>query len=451
MNNSSIERIGKYIEELAKRPYNSDNSGGVTRLAFSNEESNTMEWIRKKMTEEFDYECEYDSFLNLHAYDPRHGEKRILVGTHVDSVMGGGKFDGVVGLIVFVEALYQRGSTDFSVPVDFVVFRAEESTMFKIALLGSKVATGVFDLEDLQQLNFKRRDDLDDALLKYYFGDIDANAKKEVSLLEILSRKTSEFYSDIRKGCWLFRHPTEDYLAYFEVHIEQGRVLYDEGINLGIVNSIRAPIRNIITLEGRTDHSGATPMGEQWRRDVLCAASECILCVEDICSEESENGVEIVGTVGEIHIPNMGINKIPGYCFFTLDLRGNDSQERERIYKKIRKKMEEICRERDIHITFEETEKTEPVSLVDNGNSSLPINHLKKVMSELGYSYKIIPSGAGHDAASIAAKGIPVGFLFIPCREGVSHAPDEYAEAEDIHRASRVLLSVLTREWEQGT
>lgn len=448
MDNSSIERIRRHIRELAKPPYNSGNSGGITRLAFSNEETSTMEWIRNKMTEEFGYECEYDSFLNLHAYDPRPDVKRILVGTHVDSVMGGGKFDGIVGLAVFMEALYQRGNTRFSVPVDFVVFRAEESTMFKIALLGSKVATGAFDLEDLQQLSFKRRDDLDDALLKYFFGDIGANAKKEVSLIEILSRKTSKFYSDIKKGCWLFRYDIKNYLAYFEVHIEQGRVLYDEGVNLGIVNSIRAPIRNIITLEGRTDHSGATPMGSQWRCDVLCAASECILCIENICLEEYEDGIEVVGTVGELHIPNMGINKIPGYCFFTLDLRGNDSQERERVYRRIRRKMEEICEKRGICIIFDETENSEPISLVKNGHSALVIKRLERSISDLGYSYKIMPSGAGHDAASMATKGIPVGFLFIPCKEGISHSPEEYAKTEDILRASRVLLSILSQKWE---
>ena len=448
---NSVSRIESNIDELSRFSFPIGN--GVTRLAFSPEETKAIYWAEEKLRD-FGYECKEDAFLNLHADDPIEGRRRIIVGTHLDTVKNGGKYDGAVGLISFLEALHLRKETGkkFSFPVDFVIFRAEESTMFKEALLGSKVATGYYDLEKLRDIQFSRDEELVDAMIHFgYLERVPPDAPTpSISLSDILFKHTDEFLARIEKGCWLFDHDKEEYEAYFEIHIEQGKVLETKGLDLGIVTSMRAPLRMIFTFEGLTDHSGATPMNEthyMYRRDALAAASECILAIEEICEEEHQKGVDIVGTVGEISIPYSGINKIPGRCKFSLDLRSNNLKERQKIYARIIEKITDICKRRQVSfLEPEETENSEPLSLTENVKSVELHEKIEKVIKRLGYSYTPMASGAGHDAMQIARSGIPVCMLFVPCKHGISHSPEEEARAEAILKASKVFLSYLTTD-----
>lgn len=440
----SISRIENHIEALSRFSIPRRPSDGVTRLAFSRQETEALNWTRRKLVD-FGYKTKYDPFLNLHAYDARGGNKRILVGTHLDSVKNGGKYDGTVGLVCFLEALHllEKNGEEFGLPVDFVIFRAEESTLFKVALLGSKVATGYYDLEDLRDIQFSWDDELEEALIHLGYTNKTGTQLKTVTLFDILSKYNDDLMAKIRKGCWFFDYDLVEYKAYFEVHIEQGRVLETLKKDLGIVSSFRAPLRGIFTLEGRTDHSGATPMGSKYRQDVLCAASECIIAIENICKEEAGKDVDVVGTVGELRIPFMGINKIPGKCSFTLDLRSNNFEERIRISECIHKKISEICRKRSISVGYEQTENSQPVLLTNNDESLKLQDQMQRTIERLGYSCIRMASGAGHDAMRMAQVGIPTCMLFIPCRNGVSHAPEEEAKAEDILKSSFVLYSML--------
>lgn len=449
-----VSRIERYIHDLSE--FSLPIGEGVTRLAFSPQETAAINWAEKHLLD-FGYTCKGDAFLNFHAYDPRKGKNRILVGTHVDTVKNGGKYDGAVGLVSFLEVLHRRAESgkEFSLPVDFVIFRAEESTLFKEALLGSKIATGCYNLKRLKDIQFSRDEELIDAMI--HFGYLGPDVKKEsikvpsVTLLDILFKHTTDFLSEIRENCWFFDHTKEEYWAYFEIHIEQGKILELFKKDLGIVTSFRAPLRKIFILQGITDHSGTTPMNygnNRYRRDALCAASECVLAIERICEKESKSGVDIVGTVGEITIPYSGINKIPGICKFSLDLRSNNSEIRQRIYQKIFDEIKGICEKRDVRILkIEDTENYEPVSLENSMESIKLHKRMGKIIRSLGYSYILIPSGAGHDAMQMAKKEIPVCMLFIPCKNGVSHSPEEEAKAEDISKASRVLFSILTSKW----
>lgn len=423
---------------------------GTNRLAFTPAETKVLNWAKEEL-ENLGYYCEFDSFLNLHAYDQRNHKPRIIVGTHLDTVLNGGNYDGTIGFVTFLIALQQAKAKEkqFKYPVDFVVFRAEESTIFKEAVLGSKVATGYYDLEQLRKKLYDRPDEIDPAYEKLYENDPSLKLKSEWNPIDLIYANSNgnAKLSDIKKDCWFFRDKEGkriNYEAYFEVHIEQGKVLEKTNVEIGIVSSIRAPVRCKVTLNGKRDHSGATPMGKEYRQDVLCAASECILEIESICEEESINkNVDIVGTVGSLNVPGMGINIIPGECSFTIDLRSNDSEERDRIFKNIIAKLKSVCKERDIKINIDITERSEPASLRENAKPEF-FDEVKKAIDNLGLTSVEMPSGAGHDTMIMSKKaGIPSCLLFIPCKDGISHAPEEYASPEDIFKASQVLEKIL--------
>jgi acetylornithine deacetylase/succinyl-diaminopimelate desuccinylase-like protein len=187
-------------------------------------------------------------------------------------------------------------------------------------------------------------------------------------------------------------------------------------------------------------------MGSLYRRDALCAAGECILAIERICNEESESGLDIVGTVGVLNIPYMSINKVPGQCWFTLDLRSNSLIARKSVCRRITKAIRHTCKSRQVKLTETITENSEPVSLINNKRTQELQNKVIKVIKELGHSFSCVPSGAGHDAMQIARCGIPVCMLFIPCKGGISHSPLEEAKPEDILKASNILFYVLSRD-----
>ena len=451
--NGSIECSENYINKLASfsHPLPLTGEKGINRLAFTPCETDVLNWAKKEL-EKFEYYCEFDSFLNLHAYDQRVNESRILVGTHLDTVLNGGKYDGAVGFVTFLIALRQikEKNKQFKFPVDFVIFRAEESTIFNEALLGSKVSTGLYNLDELMDKIFERPEGIDTAYEKLYEHNHSLKLLDGWSPIDLILANSNGNVklSEIKKGCWFFKdkdgRPIRDYKAYFEIHIEQGKYLELNNIEIGVVSSIRAPVRYKVELTGKRDHSGATPMGKEYRQDVLCAASQCILKIESICEHEAKNNnVDIVGTVGSINIPaGMGINIIQGKCSFTIDLRSNNSQERSRIFASIQDNLESICNERNIRIEFIKTEESEPVSLEANAPNNF-FSKIEKIINNLGLSYEEMPSGAGHDTMRMSQVGIPSCLLFIPCKNGISHSPDEYAKPEDIFKASKVLENIL--------
>lgn len=437
----STARIESDIKSLAL--YSEPVGEGITRLALSRHETDALLWAKEKLAEA-GYECNIDAFMNLHAYDRRRGNCRILVGTHLDSVQNGGKYDGVVGLVTFLESLRlaSEENRSFPLPVDVVIFRAEESTVFKVALLGSRVATGKFNAKDLQNIRIDRDQELKENLALYY-PNVDLENLKPITLFDVLSRYSDAFPAEIIRGCWFFDYSKESYVCYVEVHIEQGMVLEMERRDFGIVTGFRAPYREVITIIGEANHSGSTPMGAKYRRDAGCAMAECILAIEKIGNEESARGVDVVATNGFQSTPGGAINKIPGKAIFTLDLRSNDLEARKRVLQRIHNVIAEICRKRSVTYNTEERENSEPFSLDKNPQSKALQAKLEKAIGKLGYTCMRIASGAGHDAMTMASVGIPTCMLFIPCEKGVSHSPEEKAEADDIAKASKVLLEFL--------
>ena len=220
---------------------------------------------------------------------------------------------------------------------------------------------------------------------------------------------------------------------YIEIHIEQGRVLEDAGKNVGVVTAIAAPHRYLLTLEGLSEHSGATPM--KLRRDALCGAAEMILEVERIGREESfRHSVATVGAI-ENH-PNV-MNSVPGFVKMQIDMRGIHDENICRMEKMLKEKLAEICSKRALRYDLKKTDEKKPVIL-----DRQMIDDLAEAAGREGRSWMKLPSGAGHDAMSFAAI-CPTGMIFIPCRDGISHNIREHTEYGQIATGIRTVLSYI--------
>jgi beta-ureidopropionase / N-carbamoyl-L-amino-acid hydrolase len=214
------------------------------------------------------------------------------------------------------------------------------------------------------------------------------------------------------------------------VHIEQGPVLETKGCSIGIVTSISAPTRFKVTIEGRADHSGNTPM--TMRKDALIAASELTLGVERIAAHEA--GQSTVGTVGYQYISPGAMNVIPGKVELGIDIRDINMADKDKAVAGVIALMEEISMRRDVKISHQQLCNDEPVALSDK-----IINALKDAADEVGLESLKMPSGAGHDAMNMA-RLTDTGMIFIPSIDGVSHNIAERSKIEDIYAGTNVLL-----------
>jgi N-carbamoyl-L-amino-acid hydrolase len=224
-----------------------------------------------------------------------------------------------------------------------------------------------------------------------------------------------------------------DVYAFIETHIEQGRVLESLGVPLGVVTSIAAPTRIRVRVTGRADHSGATPM--DLRADALVAASEVILGVERIASVEA--GPHTVGTVGYANASPGVLNVIPGQVELGIDIRDIDKNSKDLAVSKVISLLEDVACKREVKVDYEILADEAPVTL-----SGKIINTLEKAAQALGYPYRLMPSGAGHDAMYIA-EVTQTGMIFVPSQEGISHNAAEYTSLEDIAGGTEVLLEAV--------
>ena len=226
------------------------------------------------------------------------------------------------------------------------------------------------------------------------------------------------------------------YASFSALHIEQGKVLAEKGINIGIVRNIAAPTRFKIHIQGMADHSGATPMG--MRRDALVAAAKLILAVNEAAEDEKEHGT--VGTVGVVEVEPGSINVVPGAVTLWVDVRGVEMASIKRTLEDIQAEAENVAVTDRVGVRIEMLTSDSPVPLDEN----LAVQ-TEGICKELSYSFLHMNSGAGHDAMHMA-KIAPTTMVFIPCKGGISHNPAEYASLEDICRGIIVLGNILKRE-----
>ena len=388
--------------------------GSVTRLVFSIKELRSRQFLIHQMRQ-IGLQIHIDRIGNIFGRLDGHNAKTpaLLVGSHLDTVLHGGKFDGTMGVIAALEAArtLKEQKIVLQSPVEVVCFVGEESSRFGYSTLGSSLVAGEVHAKDLA-----------------YAADAQGN-----KLADILA-SMGIYRNNLRS----MRRDPSTVKAYLELHIEQGPILEAKKKPIGIVTSIAAPTRFRVVFTGQADHSGTTPM--EMRKDALVAASELIVAVEEICRRYShmEKG-RVVGTVGAMKIEPGVINAIPGKAELAVDIRSITTDAKKRVVRLVQAQIRQIARRRKIRAEILPLREEDPVPL-----DKRIIRLLQECCESRNIAYEIMPSGAGHDAMQMA-KVTPAGMLFIPSRRGISHSPLEWSEPEDICLGAQLLLDSIIR------
>jgi N-carbamoyl-L-amino-acid hydrolase len=388
--------------------------GSVTRLVFSIKELRSRQFLIHQMRQ-IGLQIHIDRVGNIFGRLDGANAKTpaLLVGSHLDTVVHGGKFDGSLGVIAALEAVrtLKEQKIVLQSPVEVVCFVGEESSRFGYSTLGSSLMAGEVQGKDLVHA-------------------ADAQGTK----LEDILASMGIYRNNLRS----LRRDPSTIKAYLELHIEQGPILEAQKKPIGIVTAIAAPTRFRVVFTGQADHSGTTPM--EMRRDALVAASELIVAVEKVCRKYShvERG-RVVGTVGAIKIEPGVINAIPGSADLSVDIRSISAEAKKRVVRLVQTQIGEIARRRNIGAEILPLREEDPVPL-----DKRLVRLLKECCQVRNIPYEVIPSGAGHDAMQMA-KITAAGMLFIPSRRGISHSPLEWSEPEDICLGAQLLLDSMIR------
>ena len=385
--------------------------GGLTRLAFSKEDLEAREFLIN-LIEKNGFKLKIDNVGNIFAiYDDgcEADVKPVCVGSHIDSVPNGGFYDGTLGVMAGLEALssIKEAGIKLKRPLWLINFSCEESSRFKTATIGSKIISGKLSQQRLHELK-----DEDGISL---FEAMSAAGFKPQNLDEAILKENSLH-------------------AYLELHIEQGPVLERSDISVGVVSGIAAPIRFEITIQGKADHSGATPMN--MRSDALLAASHIIIAANKF----AKNKKTAVATVGYVHAKPGVLNVVPGEARLGVDLRDIDKASLEELNLELRNFVGELSRELKFSYEIRELSSDEPVKLSEHA-----INLLEDEAKKLGIKTLTLPSGAGHDAMNLTKLASSVGMLFIPCVDGISHNIAEAINFDDAVAATKILTNALIR------
>lgn len=395
----NLPLLKQWFREL--EPIGADPDGGVTRLAYSAEEDAMFEKVAG-FASELDFSVTVDCIGNMFiSFRGETDRPCHVVGSHLDSVPQGGRYDGVIGVLAGLLVMEKIQRLGLSIPSKTAVFRAEESSLYGLATAGSGTAAGSIGIAQLKNAKSLSGDSLYDAM--------------------------------IRKGYSPGACRLEPMIDFTELHIEQGRVLWEAKEPLGIVTAIAAPTRLKVTVHGRQDHSGATPM--DLRKDGLCAAAEIILGTEQAGKAESLHAT--VATVGVAHVHPNALNVVPGMVELRIDIRGIRKESISRTVGAVRNIILETERLRGIRCEVDTLSSMDPVTLSPSVTDSLA-----RAAEGAGIPFRRMASGAGHDAMKVAALA-PSGMVFIPCREGISHNPGEEASLKDAALGAEIILEAL--------
>ena len=381
---------------------------GINRLAFTEADWEGRQYIIDRMTDA-GLDVEIDGFGNVIGYKVGTNPDLpvVMVGSHTDSVPNGGNYDGVAGVLSAIEVVRSIIDDGFEHEhtIAVVDFMCEESSRFDAATLGSMAMRGKLTLNDLHRLVDKQGISLYDALKerKLHPDDLESMA---------------------------YNRPVK---AFIEMHIEQGKVLEHEQKQIGIVSGIAAPERFYVTIRGNADHSGATPMN--LRHDALCGSSKIILGIEEVTSMQEEPSV--VGTVGIAKVVPGAMNVIPGSVKLGVDIRSISKVARDSVVFLIKELIDVIAEKRGLSYTIEPIAQDHPVAM-----HPAMIREIEEAVKSVGVDYMTMSSGAGHDAMHWTEVA-PTGMIFIPCRDGISHNPAEFAAMNDIVVGAEVLENVI--------
>lgn len=384
----NLKRLKRDLENLGQIGFESGK--GISRLAFTPKYEEGKNFV-KSIMEDVGLEVYEDSVGNLFGkLKGKANEESIIIGSHIDTVPSGGMFDGALGVLGGIECMRTLIENNYKNrhTLEVVAFNAEEGSE-----LGGTFGSRCFG------------------------GQIDIN-EKVIEGLKKVDLSPQDIEEAIRKP--------SNIKNYLELHIEQGGTLDLENIPIGVVEGIVGIVRYKVTVRGKANHAGTTPM--KLRDDALIKASNIIIKLNEIVKEVGGN---LVGTVGKIEAFPGAVNVIPGRVEFIIELR---DIKREPIEKTMNILKNEI---KDEKITIENMIYKDGVYLNKNIKEAI-----EKASEKLNYRYKNMVSGAGHDANAIA-KIAPTGMIFIPSKKGISHSPHEWTEWEDIEKGGNVLLETI--------
>ncbi len=397
-------RIRRDIERLARLV--APDEPPFTRRAFSEQDRKARALVRRIMEQEVGLAVRVDAAGNLIG---RRGGRRqgpvIMTGSHIDTVRGGGRFDGVAGVVAALEVCRRLGELQvaFDHPLEVVVFTAEEPSPFGFSTIGSRAMAGLLDEKQLAHTDERRR-----------------SLAEAISELGGSPQRLEEA-----------RRPAGSIHRFFELHIEQGPVLWDNGARIGAVTGIVGIQRYLVGVLGRPDHAGTTPMDV--RRDALAAASEIVLAVERVCSASGG----MVGTVGKLDIVPNAANVVPGEVLLDMEIRALDGSRIRAAAEEIRAAAREIAGRRGVELRWPAPSMLAPVVFEE-----ALTGEIERLCRELDLPCWRLPSMAGHDTSNLARLA-PAAMVFIPSRDGRSHCAEEWSRWEDVAAGAEVLGGLL--------
>jgi ureidoglycolate amidohydrolase len=400
------QRLTAEIEELAL--ISDAEAPAVTRIVFTPTDLKARAWYLARC-KEASLAIRQDAIGNIFARwnGPDPDAPAVATGSHIDAIPNAGKYDGVVGVLGGLEAIRALQKSGFSPKraIELILFTSEEPTRFGIGCLGSRLLSGSLSPDAAKKLT-----------------------DKDGSFIEQL-RRTAGFDGELET----VRLPAGHYEAFLELHIEQGPLLEQKQIPLGIVSKIAAPSSFRIFVEGAGGHAGGVLMPD--RHDALCAASELILAIEQ--HAKRSGSPDTVATVGICEVFPGAVNSIPSRAHLTADIRDTDLQRRDSVISAVDASCHAIAAKRGVDIRQELVNADAPADCAVNIVETLAASCQKNGLKSLS-----MVSRAYHDSLFMS-RIAPAGMLFIPCRHGYSHRPDEYASPDDIARGTLVLAETL--------
>lgn len=400
---ASAKRIEEHIERL--RQFTSTPGYGVTRLTYSKEDLQARTYIKEQM-KHYGLSVSEDGVGNI--FGKLEGTAKdapsILIGSHFDSVPNGGAYDGTAGVIVALEvaALFQKHGLKPVYPLEVIAMVEEEGTRFGGGLLGSRALMGVLSSEEFAEIT-------------------DESGISTIQAMEAIGLDSTE--NKVRQP--------ETIKAYLELHIEQGPILEEKELSIGIVESIVGLSQLEVTVRGKAGHAGTTPMNN--RVDALVAAANIIRKLPTIALNESK---DTVITTGRLQVFPNGANVIPNKVIFTVDIRASKKHHIINAVEQVKSCIEEEYKN-GIMTESEQLILIDPKAMDEN-----IITLLKNASEHLNIPHCSMHSGAGHDAM-VFSDFTASGMLFVPSKEGLSHCPEEYTPTSELVKGTNVLFEAV--------
>jgi ureidoglycolate amidohydrolase len=399
-------RLVSEIEELAA--ISDAAAPAVTRIVFTPTDLKARAWVKARC-KNAGLSVREDAIGNTFArwMGSELDAPAIGTGSHIDAIPNAGKYDGVVGVLGGLEAIRTLQRIEFRPrhSIELLIFTSEEPTRFGLGCLGSRLLSGTLLPDAGRQL-----------------------ADKDGKCVEAV-RGHAGFDGELET----VKLPSGYYNAFVELHIEQGPLLEREQIPLGVVTNIAAPASLRISLEGSGGHAGGVLMPD--RRDALCAAAELILAIEGAAKDSG--AIDTVATVGICEVFPGAVNSIPSQVRLSLDVRDTSLERRDRVLGEIKRAWDEMAQKRQVAIHAELLNADAPANC-----APAVVEALVRSCEKHRLKFLSMTSRAYHDSLFMS-RIVPTAMLFIPCRNGYSHRPDEYASPEDIARGTLVLAETL--------